>query len=791
MTGRRIKLTLLVTLGVVLGLLVVLPFVIDWNWLRGPAERIATQVLGREVRIGHLEVRPGLTPVIRLRDLSVANTDWGQVQPMARAREIEFSIRLWSIIVPPRVIPHVRLTDADVSLERLSDGRSNWEFGDRGRQGEEEGDTVPAVEVRGLRVDGGKLALRDDKLRIRADAQAQTRNDPRYPTRVEFAGDWRGARFGGVAEAGSVLSLRNSAQPFALKLDMKAGATTLQAEGEITDLATWGHIDVQLMIAGPSLASLYPTLRLALPASPPYRFDGRLTKEGNRYGYGRFSGTVGGSDISGDGELLIQEPRPRLSAQLRSKRVNVADLGPIIGVDAAQAAMSRGRPPQQATPAERRNAPPGRAPKAGSPDAPAKTSTSGPRPAAEAAQHARTVPTSLLVPVWGTPGTAPVPHSPRSWMPPPRPQREAASAEPLPRTPMRATAKAIAASNDDRRQPPQPKGGDAASRGDQPAVTVRVAPREQGAAPRGADDRMLPTADFSGERLAVIDADVTLDIDTLVLPARALSLRDLRSRIQLEDARLRIDPLRFAFAGGEVLGSMKLDGQQRPNAMTLAIDLRRLDLGQLLGPVDKLKQSGGRVGAQLRLTGRGASVADIVGSADGSVTMAMTGGQISHLVLAAASLNGGRLLQLALGGDSPSEIRCAGIALTLDDGLGQLQPLVFDTEHVRIDGEGVVNLKKERYDITLRPQPKKPNILSVRGPVHVQGTFRSVDVSLDSRSLVRAGAAAALALVNPLAALIPLIETGPGENTPCGEVLAPVKGAAAQARNRSDKVPER
>jgi hypothetical protein len=79
----------------------------------------------------------------------------------------------------------------------------------------------------------------------------------------------------------------------------------------------------------------------------------------------------------------------------------------------------------------------------------------------------------------------------------------------------------------------------------------------------------------------------------------------------------------------------------------------------------------------------------------------------------------------------------------------------------------------------------------VRGPVHVQGTFRSVDVSLDSRSLVRAGAAAALALVNPLAALIPLIETGPGENTPCGEVLAPVKGAAAQARSRSDKVPER
>jgi hypothetical protein len=71
----------------------------------------------------------------------------------------------------------------------------------------------------------------------------------------------------------------------------------------------------------------------------------------------------------------------------------------------------------------------------------------------------------------------------------------------------------------------------------------------------------------------------------------------------------------------------------------------------------------------------------------------------------------------------------------------------------------------------------------------VRGSFRDVDISLDSSAVARAGAAAALALVNPLAALIPLIETGPGEDTHCGEVLAPVKGAAEQARNPSQALP--
>ena len=789
MTLRR---ALLVASVLVLGALVLLVALMDWNWLRGPAQRLASSILQREITLGHLEVRPGLTSIVRLRDVRVANTDGAQVQPMATVRELEFSIRLGSILMPPRVLPQVHLTDADVLLERHADGRANWEFGRGGRQGVEHGDRPPALDVRGLRIDGARLAYRDAQQKIRADARAQTRNEARYPTWIEFTGDWRGAPFSGVVQTGNVLSVMNSNQPFVLKLSMKASDTTLEAEGEITDIATGGGIDMQLMIAGPSLASLYPTLQLALPASPPYRFDGRLTKRGNTYGYASFSGTVGGSDIAGDGELVIEQPRPRLTASLRSKRVNLDDLGPLIGVQAAAAARLRGARPEQATPAERRQ---GMRPQQGKGNPPAKQTQGieGTRRHAPGSVYAADpiAPALLRPPRLHLIGT---PHSPRSWMPPPRNDAGTSTDAPPKRETQPARRQAaptgVAPAREAKAGTAPPKQTGAAKPAD-PALS-RGSTRQT--AERAGDgvtaSRVLPTADFSGARLAVIDADITYAIDTLRLPTPELALRDVRSRALLQDAQLRVDPLRFHFAGGEVLASIVLDGRATPHRLRAAADLRRLQLAQLVGPVDRLKQSGGRLGAQLRLEGRGTSVADLFGSADGTITLGMAGGQISHLVLAAASLNGGRLLQLALGGDRPSTIRCAGVALNIDNGVGSLNPFVFDTEHVRIEGDGQVNFKQERFALELRPQPKKPHVLSVRGPLHVRGSFTDVDISLDSSVAARAGAAVALALVNPLAALIPLIETGGGEDSHCGEVLAPVAGAAQQARSGSTDVPD-
>ena len=84
---------------------------------------------------------------------------------------------------------------------------------------------------------------------------------------------------------------------------------------------------------------------------------------------------------------------------------------------------------------------------------------------------------------------------------------------------------------------------------------------------------------------------------------------------------------------------------------------------------------------------------------------------------------------------------------------------------------------------------RRSGFLSLRGPINVAGTFRNPRVSVSSEVLLRGGAAIALGVVNPLAALLPLIETGPGEDAHCSNVLAPVEPAVKQAsKNRINRL---
>ena len=145
------------------------------------------------------------------------------------------------------------------------------------------------------------------------------------------------------------------------------------------------------------------------------------------------------------------------------------------------------------------------------------------------------------------------------------------------------------------------------------------------------------------------------------------------------------------------------------------------------------------------------------------------------------NLQGGELLRLLLGGDRQTRIRCAAFAMNVADGVGTVESFIFDTEESRIDGAGSVDFRQERLSAVLRPEPKKAGILSLRGPLAIDGTFRHANFRLAPESIARGLGAVALGLVNPFLALLPLIETGPGEDANCREVLAPVRGAIRQA----------
>jgi uncharacterized protein involved in outer membrane biogenesis len=113
--------------------------------------------------------------------------------------------------------------------------------------------------------------------------------------------------------------------------------------------------------------------------------------------------------------------------------------------------------------------------------------------------------------------------------------------------------------------------------------------------------------------------------------------------------------------------------------------------------------------------------------------------------------------------------------------MARSRSLAFDTTDTVILGKGSIDLDHERFDLVLRPRPKDVSPVSLRGPLEIGGTFKDPSVTPKPGPLAaRFAAAAALFAVTPPAALLALIETGPGEDVDCSRP-ASAKNEGAQA----------
>jgi uncharacterized protein involved in outer membrane biogenesis len=475
----------------------------------------------------------------------------------------------------------------------------------------------------------------------------------------------------------------------------------MSVEGTVADVVNISAIDVKLQIAGDTLASLYPFLLLPLPASPPYDFRGRLVQKGDRYSIDDLTGKIGETDVSGTGTYVSKKSRPLLTATLHSKLLNIADLGPVIGLETKA------------------------------------TKNSGKR--SRAAKSSRTRPSNRT----------------------------------------RAEIKPKQADTNTREQAQEKE---RQTDGDKILPTGTTAAKGDG---------ILPKGKFEGNRLKAIDAEVEYSASSLKAPT-ALPVENMKFSFKLHDAIAKMTPLEFGFAGGHIVSDITIDARQEKALHSVFnVDFRNIHVGKLFPAMPDIAKGVGELGGQIRLSGTGNSIADAAASANGSVTAAIAHGRISNLLDAIAGLNGGKAIALFVGGDKDIAVNCGGIVFDVKDGIGRSQLMVVDTAQTRIEGSGTFSLKDERFDITIAPKPKDPGILSLRTPVHLFGSFRHPQFGLDKgKLLLRAGIATALALINPLAALLPLIETGPGKDSDCARVLAPVQGAEKQATTKGTAKPK-
>lgn len=101
-----------------------------------------------------------------------------------------------------------------------------------------------------------------------------------------------------------------------------------------------------------------------------------------------------------------------------------------------------------------------------------------------------------------------------------------------------------------------------------------------------------------------------------------------------------------------------------------------------------------------------------------------------------------------------------------------------------IVGTGSIDLGRERLDLTLNQKTKNTSLVAFRSPIYVRGTFAKPDVEVDKvRVAARGLGAIALGIVNPMLALIALIDAGPGRDSDCGQLVRDA-GALPHSENK-------
>ena len=296
---------------------------------------------------------------------------------------------------------------------------------------------------------------------------------------------------------------------------------------------------------------------------------------------------------------------------------------------------------------------------------------------------------------------------------------------------------------------------------------VGTPPPGSGAAKAAAahDGRVIPDKRFDLPSLRAMNANVVVDIGTFDPGTDILEpLHPARAHLLLADGVLTIADFVGATAQGRLEGYVQLDGRTDKALWTADLRLLGVNLAQWL----RLKRSGnappylsGKLDALVKVKGTGRSTAEILGTLAGDLRMHMREAAVSHVAVEAGGIDVAQALGVLVKGDDALPILCNVADLDIAQGVATPKVFVVNTRDSTIWIDGTVSLRDETLDLRAVVSPKDFSPMSLRTPIHVKGTFAQPRVSLEIGKLAgKAGAAGLLALLNPLAALIPFIDPG-------------------------------
>jgi uncharacterized protein involved in outer membrane biogenesis len=331
--------------AVVLGAIVLL-FVVGvavlpsafWRWLIIHEVAAAT---GRPVTIdGDVRVHLfSLSPQLTVEGLSVANAPWAHGKNLLSIKRFDATLSLKSLLRFHLIFPQVTIDTPVLDVERDSSGRTNWDIARPSTAMPSRSASSPLhlPVVQELNLSNGVLNAVDRVRKLSFEGQVSVQESQHtsddHALKLRGSGTLNSKPFRLVLDGEPLIGVDPS-KPYGFETTITAADIKLNARASIAHPFDLAKLQAIFHVSGSDLADVYYLTGLALPNTPAYDVAGTLVRDNQHIGIDDFQGKLGDSDIAGRIAIDIGHERPKLTATLVSKQLNLSDLAAPLGTEA-------------------------------------------------------------------------------------------------------------------------------------------------------------------------------------------------------------------------------------------------------------------------------------------------------------------------------------------------------------------------------------------------------------------------------------------------------------------------
>jgi AsmA family protein len=315
-----------------------------WRWL---IVHEVSRATGRPVSVaGNVSVHLfSFNPELSVEGLTIANPQWTTTPDMLSVKKFDATLSLKSLLQFHLIFPQVTIDTPAIDVEKDSSGRANWDFPHPGKPEANRSTQAPLhiPVIQQLNLTNGTLSAVDRVRKLTFNGQvsvAETANSAdSHALKLRGSGKLNGKPFQLNLDGEPLIGVQSS-KPYGFETSVTAADIKLSAHASIAHPFDLAALQASFHVSGSDLADVYYLTGLALPNTPPYEVSGTLVRDNLRFKVDDLHGKLGSSDISGSVSIDTGRERPKLTATLVSKQLNLADLAAPLGTEATPARKS-------------------------------------------------------------------------------------------------------------------------------------------------------------------------------------------------------------------------------------------------------------------------------------------------------------------------------------------------------------------------------------------------------------------------------------------------------------------